>query len=78
MVAGSEAGWWISIPEEVIESGRLGPGQMLGVDMSEHKVYHNEEMLDVVRLARATYAALIEDGRRCAAVEPGRDSCESG
>ncbi len=47
-------------PETVIESGRLGPGQMLGVDMAEHTIYHNEEMLDAFD-AKATYAKLVED-----------------
>jgi glutamate synthase (NADPH/NADH) large chain len=47
-------------PETVIESGRLGPGQMIGVDMAERKIYHNEEMLDAFD-AKATYATLVED-----------------
>jgi glutamate synthase (NADPH/NADH) large chain len=59
MVAGSEAGLVDLDPGMVIESGRLGPGQMLGVDMVEHKIYHNEEMLDAFD-AKATYASLVE------------------
>jgi len=59
VVAGSEAGLVDLDPETVIESGRLGPGQMLGVDMVEHKIYHNDEMLDAFD-AKATYASLIE------------------
>src|SRR5215469_7235891 len=47
VVAGSEAGLVDLDPGTIIESGRLGPGQMLGVDMSERKVYHNEDMMDV-------------------------------
>src|SRR6202034_4359629 len=47
MVAGSEAGLVDLDPGTVIESGRLGPGEMLGVDMAERKVYHNEDMMDV-------------------------------
>src|SRR5581483_488958 len=47
VVAGSEAGLVDLDPGTVIESGRLGPGQMIGVDMSERKVYHNEDMMDV-------------------------------
>src|ERR1700761_7148504 len=43
VVAGSEAGLVDLDPETLIESGRLGPGQMLGVDMGERKIYHNEE-----------------------------------
>ena len=59
IVAGSEAGLVDLDPETVIESGRLGPGQMIGVDMVEHKIYHNDEMLDAFD-AKATYASLVE------------------
>jgi glutamate synthase (ferredoxin) len=59
VVAGSEAGLVDLDPETVIESGRLGPGQMIGVDMVEHKIYHNDEMLDAFD-AKATYASLVE------------------
>jgi glutamate synthase (ferredoxin) len=60
VVAGSEAGLVDLDPATVIESGRLGPGQMLGVDTEEHKIYHNEEMLDAFD-AKATYASLVEE-----------------
>jgi glutamate synthase (ferredoxin) len=59
VVAGSEAGLVDLDPETIIESGRLGPGQMIAVDMVEHKIYHNEEMLDAFD-AKATYAVLVE------------------
>ena len=59
VVAGSEAGLVDLDPETIIESGRLGPGQMIGVDTAEHKIYHNDEMLDAFD-AKATYASLIE------------------
>jgi glutamate synthase (ferredoxin) len=60
VVAGSEAGLVDLDPARVIESGRLGPGQMLIVDMTEHKILHNEELLDLFD-ASATYATLVED-----------------
>jgi glutamate synthase (ferredoxin) len=60
VVAGSEAGLVDLDPGHVIESGRLGPGQMLIVDMNEHKVFHNEELLDLFD-SSATYAKLVED-----------------
>ena len=59
VVAGSEAGLVDLDPGTVIESGRLGPGEMLGVDMSERKVYHNEDMMDVFD-SREEYAALTK------------------
>ena len=60
VVAGSEAGLVDLDPERVVESGRLGPGQMLVVDTVDHKVLHNEELLDVFD-ASATYATLMEE-----------------
>jgi glutamate synthase (ferredoxin) len=60
VVAGSEAGLVDLDPDTVIESGRLGPGQMLAVDMVEHHIYHNDEMLDAFD-AKATYATLVEE-----------------
>ena len=59
VVAGSEAGLVDLDPGTIIESGRLGPGQMIGVDMSERKVYHNEDMMDVFD-SREEYAALTK------------------
>jgi glutamate synthase (ferredoxin) len=60
VVAGSEAGLVDLDPEMILESGRLGPGQMIGVDMAEQTIYHNEEMLAAFD-AKATYATLVED-----------------
>ncbi|MGI4828294.1 MAG: glutamate synthase-related protein [Janthinobacterium lividum] len=60
VVAGSEAGLVDLDPNEVIESGRLGPGQMLVVDLDAGRVLHNDELLDLFD-AQATYATLLED-----------------
>ena len=60
VVAGSEAGLVDLDPEEVIHSGRLGPGQMLAVDLVEHKIYEDEALLQHFD-ANATYASLIEE-----------------
>jgi glutamate synthase (NADPH/NADH) large chain len=60
VVAGSEAGLVDLDPGIVLESGRLGPGQMIALDMDEHAIYHNEEMLHAFD-AKATYAKLVED-----------------
>jgi len=60
VVAGSEAGLVDLDPETLIESGRLGPGQMLALDMAERKIYHNEEMLDAFD-AKVPYAMLVEN-----------------
>jgi glutamate synthase (ferredoxin) len=60
VVAGSEAGLVDLDPEEVTHSGRLGPGQMLVVDLENHKVYEDEELLALFD-AGATYAKLVEE-----------------
>jgi glutamate synthase (ferredoxin) len=60
VVAGSEAGLVDLDPEEVFHSGRLGPGQMLVVDLVDHKVYEDEALLELFD-AGTTYATLVED-----------------
>ncbi len=45
VVAGSEAGLVDLDPERVTHSGRLGPGQMIVVDLAEHRVYEDEALL---------------------------------
>ncbi|HTC76397.1 MAG TPA: glutamate synthase-related protein [Edaphobacter sp.] len=60
VVAGSEAGLVDLDPDEVIHSGRLGPGQMLVVDLISHKVYEDEALLELFD-AGTTYATLVGD-----------------
>jgi glutamate synthase (ferredoxin) len=60
VVAGSEAGLVDLDPEEVTHSGRLGPGQMLVVDLVNHKVYEDEALLELFD-AGTTYTGLAED-----------------
>jgi len=45
VVAGSEAGLVDMDPERVIHSGRLGPGQMIMVDLEAHEFLENQELL---------------------------------
>ncbi|QHN03140.1 glutamate synthase large subunit [Granulicella sp. WH15] len=59
VVAGSEIGLVDLDPEEVIHSGRLGPGEMLVVDMIDGKVFENEELLTIFD-TDATYAKLLD------------------
>ena len=60
VVAGSEAGLVDLDPGQVTHSGRLGPGQMLVVDLVDHKIYEDDELLRLFD-AGATYAKLVED-----------------
>jgi glutamate synthase (NADPH/NADH) large chain len=60
VVAGSEIGLVDLDPNEVTHSGRLGPGQMLVVDLEKHKVYEDEELLALFD-SDPSYAKLIEN-----------------
>ena len=60
VVAGSEAGLVDLDPDEVTHSGRLGPGQMFVVDLLNHRVYEDEELLELLD-RDTTYAKLVED-----------------
>jgi glutamate synthase (ferredoxin) len=74
VVAGSEAGLVDLDPARLVESGRLGPGQMIGVDMAEQRIYHNDEMLDAFD-AKATYASLVE-ATPLVGIDPGASSVD--
>jgi len=44
LFAGSETGMVRIDTDEVVEKGRLGPGEMLAVDLKEGKLYHDREL----------------------------------
>jgi glutamate synthase (NADPH/NADH) large chain len=62
VVAGSEAGLVDLDPERIVRSGRLGPGQMLAIDLELNKLY---EDMDVTAFFDASneYGELVEDIR---------------
>lgn len=79
VVAGSEAGLVDLDPEEVVHSGRLGPGQMLLVDLAEKKIYEDTELWSLFD-GNAGYARLVEDAPLPSAInriEPSRAQVES-
>lgn len=48
LIVGSETGM-VRVPENAIVSrGRLGPGEMIGVDLDEARLYGNGELLDLL------------------------------
>jgi len=59
VVAGSEAGLVDLDPNDIIESGRLGPGQMLAVDLVERRVYDDQALLELFDRDEA-YSQLAE------------------
>ena len=60
VVAGSETGLVDLDPEEVTHSGRLGPGQMIVVDLMSRKVYENDALLALFDAGTA-YSELMEE-----------------
>ncbi len=48
LVAGSEAGMVRVNEAEVVEKGRLGPGEMIAVDLIGGKLYHDRELKDML------------------------------
>ncbi len=52
LIAGSEAGM-VPIDEATVrEKGALGPGQLIGVDMAEGKLFHDTEIKDALAAAQ--------------------------
>ncbi len=52
LIAGSETGMVPVEESKVIEKGRLGPGQMIGVDIEAGKLYRDRELKDAMATAR--------------------------
>jgi glutamate synthase (NADPH/NADH) large chain len=60
LFAGSETGMVRLAEERIVEKGRLGPGQMIVVDLQQGRLYHDVEMKD--RLAgQRPYGQWIEN-----------------
>ena len=61
LIVASETGLW-DIPEQrVIAKGRLGPGQMLAVDLVEHRLL-DSAAIDRINAARAPYREWLREG----------------
>jgi glutamate synthase (NADPH/NADH) large chain len=61
VVVGSEAGLVDLDPEHVVHSGRLGPGQMLVVDLDEHLLYENDKLQEIFDNAAPEYEGLLNE-----------------
>ena len=59
VVMSSEVGLIALDPAEIVESGRLGPGQMVAVDTVNHELLHNDEIKQRVS-TRQPYAAWVD------------------
>ncbi|WP_339113943.1 glutamate synthase large subunit [Thioclava sp. GXIMD2076] len=52
LIAGSEVGMVPTDEATVVEKGALGPGQMIAVDMTEGKLYHDTDLKDKLAASR--------------------------
>jgi glutamate synthase domain-containing protein 2/glutamate synthase domain-containing protein 1/glutamate synthase domain-containing protein 3 len=59
VVAGSEAGLVDMDPAHIVQSGRLGPGQMIVADLDIHRFFENDEILRIFD-AKRHYQDLIQ------------------
>ena len=58
LIVGSESGM-VVVPETmIVEKGRLGPGQMIAVDLEEGRLFHDREVKDRIA-GEHDYAAMI-------------------
>ena len=48
LIVGSETGMVVLEESEIIEKGRVGPGEMIGVDLDEHKFLKDSELRDML------------------------------
>ena len=60
LIVGSETGM-VVVPETmIVEKGRLGPGQMIAVDLEQGKLFHDREVKDRIA-AEHDYAKMVGD-----------------
>ena len=62
LVIGSETGMVVLPEATIIEKGRLGPGQMISVNLDEGKLYRDHELKDRIA-AEQDYGALVKGFR---------------
>jgi glutamate synthase (NADPH/NADH) large chain len=62
LVIGSETGMVVLPESTIVEKGRLGPGQMIAVDLHEGRFYHDREIKDRIA-AEQPYRELVKGFR---------------
>ncbi len=60
LVAGSETGMVRLMEERILSKARLGPGQMIAVDLAKGKLYSNREIMDELA-ASADFSAWVKN-----------------
>ncbi len=59
-IIGSETGMVTVADEDILERGRLGPGQMVALDLNEGRFYHDREIKDQIAEAKP-YGDWVKD-----------------
>jgi len=52
LLVGSEAGMVWADESEIVEKGRVGPGQIIGINLDEGRFYHDRELRDMLAAER--------------------------
>jgi glutamate synthase (NADPH/NADH) large chain len=61
LIAASEAGLWDVAEEHIVTKGQLGPGEMLAVDLVEHRLL-DAAAIDRINAARAPFKRWLREG----------------
>ncbi len=77
LIVGSEAGMVVVPEAEVAERGRLGPGEMIAVDLEESRFYHDREIKDQLAAAHP-YAEWVKDFRDFEDIRPKKIDAKAG
>ncbi|WP_043368799.1 glutamate synthase large subunit [Cyanobium sp. PCC 7001] len=72
VVMGSETGVVDLVESSIVEKGRLGPGQMLAVDLEQCRLLHNWDVKQEVA-SRHPYGAWLAEHRRTLLAQPWED-----
>lgn len=73
MILGSETGM-VRVPEpEILEKGRLGPGQTIGFDMQKCKLYKPNEITDML-VKRNDYSGWVKNTQQITSIVRGQEN----
>ncbi|MBP8098552.1 MAG: glutamate synthase large subunit, partial [Arenimonas sp.] len=61
LIVASETGVFDCAPENIVAKGKLGPGEMLAIDLQEGKLLHSED-IDAINRSRAPFKRWLKQG----------------
>src|SRR6185312_6973161 len=61
LIVASEAGLWEVADERILAKGQLGPGEMLAIDLREHRLL-GTDAIDRINATRAPFKRWLRDG----------------